>query len=164
MHPTITHLRSVPLHSHARYKPKWLGTWTWQQKCWHHAIKSKQSPPLASGGGWPPCGRNRAERCCKEKIEEDSCDSKNIGEIMGYCRFLSLLLISALLSLSLSEGLGRRIGILRPVDKGGHSFEPEEESSGREMLEMEKDYKEPGANTNPRNGDPFNPPLRPPRP
>ncbi|KAG1334455.1 Calmegin [Cocos nucifera] len=83
---------------------------------------------------------------------------------MGYCRFLSLLLISALLSLSLSQGLGRRIGVLRPVDKGGHSFEPEEESSGREMVEMEMDYKEPGANTNPRSGNPFDPPLRPPPP
>ncbi|WOL09405.1 hypothetical protein Cni_G18158 [Canna indica] len=66
-------------------------------------------------------------------------------------RFLSLLLFMLLISFSFSQGYGRKV-IIRDLS--------ETESGvweGREMVEMVMDYKEPGANTNPRAGLPPSP-------
>ncbi|WOK97585.1 hypothetical protein Cni_G06293 [Canna indica] len=62
--------------------------------------------------------------------------------------FLTLLIISALFSLSIiPQGHGRRMTAVRSaseIEEGGWE--------GRGMVEMTMDYKEPGANTNPRGG------------
>ncbi|KAJ0988290.1 hypothetical protein J5N97_006646 [Dioscorea zingiberensis] len=81
---------------------------------------------------------------------------------MGKPRFLAILLISALLCLSFSQGYGRRVRIMKHFQKG--LFSPPlfkgKWKVGRVMVEME-DYREPGANTNPRSGSFFTPPNDP---
>merc|ERR1712137_697191 len=82
-------------------------------------------------------------------------------EKMGRPRFLALLLVSALVFLSFSQGYGRRIRVMRHYGRWGSSAPVvHEENSGmeREMVETKMDYQEPGANTNPRGATVFNSP------
>ncbi|OAY70734.1 hypothetical protein ACMD2_03265 [Ananas comosus] len=71
--------------------------------------------------------------------------------------FLALLLMAVLLSLSFSQGFGRRIQVM------SHSLEPLHEESlkiRREMTEEEEmDYSGPKANTNPKDGGIYNSPA-----
>nr|XP_010910848.1 uncharacterized protein LOC105036812 [Elaeis guineensis] len=86
---------------------------------------------------------------------------------MGRPRFLALVLMSALVFLSSSQGYGRSIRVMRHYGRW-HSPEPlvHQENSGieRDMMEVEIDYREPGANTNPRSGRFLNSPTLPPVP
>ncbi|URE14988.1 hypothetical protein MUK42_11431 [Musa troglodytarum] len=78
---------------------------------------------------------------------------------MASPRFLSLFLVTALVSLSFCEGHGRKLimrGLLSETENGLWTR--------RDMEEMVMDYKEPGANTNPRSGVFFGTPPSPPRP
>ncbi|XP_010937174.1 uncharacterized protein [Elaeis guineensis] len=84
---------------------------------------------------------------------------------MGKPCFLALLLLSALVFLSFSQGYGRRIRVMRHYGRW-HSPVPvvHEENSGmeRKMVEMEMDYQDPTANTNPKGGTLPNSPSPPP--
>ncbi|XP_008783868.2 uncharacterized protein LOC103702970 [Phoenix dactylifera] len=83
------------------------------------------------------------------------------GKKMGRPRFLALLLVSALVFLSFSQGYGRRIRVMRHYGRWGSSAPVvHEENSGmeREMVETKMDYQEPGANTNTRGATVFNSP------
>ncbi|RZR74872.1 hypothetical protein BHM03_00045241 [Ensete ventricosum] len=67
--------------------------------------------------------------------------------------FFTVFIISALLSLSMSQEYGRRTTLVRSSEAVRSPSDPEEGVwEVREMVETTMDYKEPGANTNPRSG------------
>ncbi|KAH7684002.1 hypothetical protein IHE45_05G219700 [Dioscorea alata] len=76
--------------------------------------------------------------------------------------FLPLLLILSLLCFSFSQGYGRRVRIMKHFqnDLFSHPFFKGNLKVEREMFEME-DYKDPGANTNPKSGPFLTPPNDP---
>ncbi|CAD5177095.1 uncharacterized protein LOC135641266 [Musa acuminata AAA Group] len=84
---------------------------------------------------------------------------------MARLPLLALVLVSALLFLSSPQGYGRRIHVMKHYEAWNSPVPSHKEDSrmGRETTEMEMDYPEPGANTNPRAGAIFgSPPPSPP--
>ncbi|KAF8378690.1 hypothetical protein HHK36_030039 [Tetracentron sinense] len=75
---------------------------------------------------------------------------------MGRSYFLTVLVISALLALSSSQGLDRKVMTTFEEEDSTVLLEENREKA-REMMEV-MDYKDPGANTNPKNGYMLSPP------
>lgn len=77
--------------------------------------------------------------------------------------FLAVLLISAVLALFISPGMGREGVFFGEVASSFNQVDDAENSErGRMMMATVMDYDGPGANTNPRTGYLLAPPPRPP--
>ncbi|CAL9761975.1 unnamed protein product [Musa acuminata subsp. burmannicoides] len=110
---------------------------------------------LDKDGGWLGSSSDKKEERRKRKKTTT----------MARLPLLALVLVSALLFLSSPQGYGRRIHVMKHYEAWTSPVPSHKEDSrmGRETTEMEMDYPEPGANTNPRAGAIFgSPPPSPP--